>query len=254
MIEIIQIPILSDNYTYLLYDPRSLDSIVIDPGTGESVLEYLTRHHLHLSKIINTHHHHDHIGGNSLLQTHTRCDILCSEYDADRIPGGQGLLKEGFQLTLGESTFEVLEVPGHTHGHIALWNQEEALLFSGDTLFPLGCGRVFEGTPNRLYHTLQRLASLPPSTLIYGAHEYTLRNIPFALAMEPDNRLLQQRVMEARLLRKQDKPTVPSTLKLELETNPFLRTSSLTIRKTLSLEQASDEEVFCALRTLRNRF
>lgn len=254
MLEIIQLPILSDNYTYVIHDPSVGETIVIDPGEAGPVLACLDAKNWPLKAVINTHHHLDHVNGNHELQYMTACELWCSHYDKKRIAAVTKTLQEGSTFTIGQYKCEVWEIPGHTLGHIAIWCEAMQALFSGDTLFPLGCGRLFEGSSSQIFHSLERIKRLPPTTLIYGAHEYTLRNAPFALEMEPDNETLIARIAGATRLRQQSIPTVPTELSLELATNPFLRTESLVIRKKLGLEQASNEKIFAELRHLRDQW
>ena len=223
MLEIIQLPVLKDNYIYVLHDHRLQKTAVVDPAEAEPVIELLNNKGWNLDYILNTHHHNDHVGGNRLLKANTGCQIMASYFDAERIPGVDIRLREGDEFLLGESLFKVIDTPGHTYGHICYFQPETPALFCGDTLFSLGCGRLFEGTAKELWHSLNKIKALPTDTRIYCAHEYTLANAKFALSIDPENPALNNRHQEVIRLREQGLPTVPVALATELLTNPFLR-------------------------------
>ncbi|CAL1240790.1 hydroxyacylglutathione hydrolase [Candidatus Methylocalor cossyra] len=252
--EILQIPVLKDNYVYLLHEPASGATAAVDPAVAEPVLEALAARGWRLTHILNTHPHGDHVDGNWTLKRETGCRVLGAEQDRDRIPGLDVGLGEGDEVALGAARAQVLSVPGHTAGHLAYWFPEQAALFPGDTLFALGCGRLLGGTAEQLWQSLDRLRQLPPATRIYCAHEYTQANGRFARTVEPDNPALAARLAQVDELRRQGQPTVPSTLAEELATNPFLRPESPEIRRRLGLEAAPPEVVFAALRRRKDIF
>lgn len=226
--KIIQIPCLSDNYLYLLCSEATHQCIAIDAPEAGSVIKYLQDHKYTLEAIWNTHHHWDHIGANDeLKKLYPDLKIFGYENDAHRIPGITHLLKQGDSVFAFnyENEFQVLFIPGHTLGHIGFYSENLKVLFCGDTLFAGGCGRLFEGTAEQLFHSLtQIIALLPHDTLIYCAHEYTLNNLKFALTIEPHNTHLLERYQTVSQLRKNNISTIPSRLSEEILTNPFLRT------------------------------
>ncbi len=242
------------NYIYVLYCRQTQSTIVFDPTEAQPVLDFLKEHQLTLDIICNTHHHHDHTDGNAELKKRTGCNIIGSAEDARRIPYIDTAVKDGEMIKLAAFDCQIMDISGHTQGHIAFHLPEEKLLFSGDTLFSAGCGRMFEGTPEQFYASLLRIAALPNDTIICGAHEYTVNNCEFALQFEPDNDMLKRHYSCSKALREQGKPTVPTTLELELNINPFLRTDNKDIRKALKMKTASDAEVFGALRKAKDNF
>ena len=254
MLTIIQIPVLTDNYIYLIHDPVSAETAVIDPALAQPVLDVLDKKGWRLTYILNTHHHWDHVGGNLELKQKTGCKIIAAQSDRDRIPGIDIGVSEDDVISLGSHTARVISTPGHTSGHIVYYFAEDGALFCGDTLFVMGCGRLFEGTPEQMWNSLQKLKALPPSTRIYCTHEYTQTNGRFALSVEPDNPQLQQKMLEVQQLRAENKPTVPSTIEQERATNPFFRADSISIQKTLGMERQSPVSVFTELRKRKDSF
>lgn len=254
MLEIIQLPVLTDNYIYLLHDTTSGKTAAVDPALTQPVLDELARQGWQLDFIFNTHHHGDHIGGNRELKQQTGCKIVGAKADSRRIPGIDLGLADGDYFELGEASFKILETPGHTVGHIVFYSAEENALFCGDTLFVMGCGRLFEGTAEQMWHSLQKLRDLPAETKVYCAHEYTLANGRFALTVEPDNTALKTRMIEVQRLRSENKPTVPSTIALERATNPFFRADELSVKASLNMENASDLAVFTEIRKRKDVF
>ena len=225
-LEVARIPVLSDNYVWLLHDPESGETAVIDPAVAEPVLAEAGRRHWQITQIWNTHWHPDHIGGNDAIKAATGCRVTGPAAEAARIPTLDRTVREGDRVSLGDYEACVLEVPAHTAGHIAYHIERAHIVFVGDTLFAMGCGRLFEGTAAQMHANMQRLAKLPPDTLVYCAHEYTLSNGRFAVTVEPDNRALAERMAEVEALRGRGEPTVPTTIALELATNPFMRAGS----------------------------
>lgn len=254
MLEIVQIPVLNDNYIYVLHDNDSEKTAVVDPAVAENVLVVLKEKSWNLDYILNTHHHNDHVGGNETLVKETGCKVVGFARDASRIPHISITVEDGDTFALGSSIAQIMYVPGHTLGHILYWFEDAKALFCGDTLFSLGCGRLFEGTPEQMYYSLQRIAQMPEDTRIFCAHEYTQDNGRFALTVEPNNIDLQEFMDNVYQLRKEGLSTIPSTLGNELRANPFLRPHSAEIRKTLNKEHANDGEVFAEIRRRKDRF
>lgn len=234
------IPALSDNYIYLLRDPDSDAVAIVDPGEAAPVIAALERQNLKPTHVLNTHHHGDHIAGNSEITARWGAKLIAPAANSEQIPGIDQAVGDGDAVAIGTLRFEVLAVPGHTLGHVAFWSADPAILFAGDTLFALGCGRMFEGTPQQMWHSLQRLRDLPPETLLYCGHEYTQSNARFALAVDPDNAELRTRAAEIDRLRAEGRPTLPSTIAAERATNPFLR--------------VHDADAFAALRKQKDQF
>jgi hydroxyacylglutathione hydrolase len=226
VIEIVRIPALSDNYIWMAHDPASGETVVVDPAQAEPVLAEADRRGWRIGQIWNTHWHPDHTGGNATIKQATGCTITGPAAEAARIPTLDRTVREGDRVRLGEVEAEVLEVPAHTAGHIAYHLPTEQLIFVGDTLFAMGCGRLFEGTAEQMYANMKRLAALPAGTLVYCAHEYTLSNARYALVAEPDNDAIRDRLARVIAMRDQDEATVPTSIALELETNPFMRARS----------------------------
>lgn len=224
---IYQIPLWEDNYIYIFYDQREQKTAVIDPGDFEPVDHFLTKKGLKLDRILNTHHHWDHTGGNLKLKEKWNCPVYGFSGDSSRIPGITHTLKTGDSVSVGASQFEVIYTPGHTLGHIVFWNKKQKILFCGDTLFAMGCGRLFEGTAKQMFESLNKIKKLPPDTLVYCAHEYSLKNAEFALSIDPKNLNMKTRKQKFLNLRKKQKATVPFYLKEDLSTNPFLLSPTL---------------------------
>ncbi len=227
MLDIVRIPVLSDNYVWLVHEPGSGETAVVDPAVAEPVLAEAEARGWRITQIWNTHWHPDHTGGNMAIKAATGALVTGPAAESERIPTLDRRVREGDRVALGPVEAEVLEVPAHTAGHIAYHLPSEETVFVGDTLFAMGCGRLFEGTAEQMHSNLQRLATLPPETRAYCAHEYTLSNGRFALTVEPDNEALVGRMAEVELARQAGRPTVPTTIALELATNPFMRARSV---------------------------
>ena len=254
MLTILQIPVLNDNYIYLLHDPVSGETAAVDPAVAQPVLAVLAQKSWQLTYILNTHHHPDHVGGNPELKQKTGCTVIAAVSDQHRIPGFDRGVVDGDVITLGKHSAKIISTPGHTSGHVVYHFADDNALFCGDTLFVMGCGRLFEGTAEQMWHSLQKLKALPASTQIYCAHEYTQANGRFALTVEPDNRQLQQRMEIINQLRAKHLPTVPSTIEQELATNPFFREDSLALQKTINKVNNTPVEVFAEIRLLKDHF
>lgn len=253
-LDITIVPLLKDNYAYLLHEPESETTAVVDPSEAAPVLSLLQQQKRSLAYILNTHHHGDHTGGNLELKHATGAKVVASAYDHERIPGVDATVSERAPLSLGPISVQILHVPGHTRGQISFYCEQEQAVFTGDTLFSMGCGRLFEGTPAEMWTSLQKLMALPDATRIYCGHEYTLNNGLFALSLEPDNPELHERMREVRELRAQGRATVPSTVGLEKATNPFLRPNSPAIRNRLGLPLGDPATVFGEIRRRKDRF
>ena len=222
-LDIVRIPVLNDNYVWLIHDDASGETVVIDPSVAEPVLAEAAARGWTITQIWNTHWHPDHTGGNAEIRAATGCTITGPAAEAARIPTLDRLVKEGDEVQLGNVTARVMEVPAHTAGHIAYYVPEEAMLFCGDTLFAMGCGRLFEGTAEQMFNAMSRFAELPPVTKVYCAHEYTLSNGRFAVTVEPHNTALIARMAEVEAAREKGEATIPTTIALERATNPFMR-------------------------------
>jgi hydroxyacylglutathione hydrolase len=248
------IPVLRDNYVYLARDVGSGACAAVDPSVAEPVLAALERFGWRLTHILNTHHHHDHVGGNLELKRATGCIIIGNRNDAHRIPGIDIAFGDGEEVALGEQKALVLEISGHTIGHIAYWFGDARAVFCGDTLFSLGCGRLFEGTPGQMWSSLTKLRALPGDTRVYCGHEYTESNARFALALDPENPALRRRADEVRTLRAEGRPTVPSTLAVERATNPFLRADDPALQEAAGLAGRDPIAAFAEIRRRKDVF
>jgi hydroxyacylglutathione hydrolase len=252
MLQIHQFPCLSDNYGFLIHDPASGATAVIDTPDADEILHQADAKGWRITDIWNTHWHPDHAGGNAAVQAKTGA-VVTGPAEVERIGRAPDrIVDQGDSAKLGGLTARVLNVGGHTLGHIAYVFDSEMVAFVGDALFSLGCGRLFEGTPQQMWESLQKLAALPDDTTLYCAHEYTQSNARFAITIEPSNRALQARIAEIDTLRAAGKPTVPMTLRQEKETNPFLRAPEL--KGAIKLPEASDWEAFADIRKRKDNF
>ena len=225
LMEIVPVPAFSDNYLWLVHDEESGGTAVVDPGDSAPALAEAKRRGWTISKVWNTHWHGDHTGGNLAIKSATGAQI--SGPGAENIPGRDVALSEGGEVRLGKHVGRIIEVPGHTLGHVALVFDKERVAFVGDTLFAMGCGRLFEGSPEQMYRSLQRLAGLAADTKLYCAHEYTLANARFAAHVEPENQAIKDRLASVAKLREAGGITVPTTVGEERETNPFVRSTNV---------------------------
>jgi hydroxyacylglutathione hydrolase len=254
-LQVAQIPCLSDNYGFLLHDASSGMTACVDTPEVGPILAACEQRGWTLTHILNTHHHWDHAGGNEEIKELTGCEVIGPASETDKIPSIDRGVGGGDVFEFAGHEVRVLDVGGHTLGQIAFYLPSAGLAFVGDALFALGCGRLFEGTAEQAWASLQRLAALPPETQIYCAHEYTEANLRFSLSVEPGNDALQERALEIQGLRAAGRPTVPTTIGLELATNPFLRPSSPMLRAHVGVPvDESEEATFARLRQMKDEF
>jgi hydroxyacylglutathione hydrolase len=253
-LEILTIPCLRDNYAYLARDPATGAVAVVDVPEAAPIIAALEERGWQLSDVLITHHHWDHVGGLAQLLEHAPARVIGAAADSGRLPPLDIAVSEGDEVRIGDETGRVIDVSGHTVGHIAFHFPDSAAVFTADSLMALGCGRVFEGSMPQMHRSLSKLAALPPETLVYSGHEYTEANAAFARSVDPDNARLAARAREIAETRREGLPTVPVPLSEELATNPFLRSDDPGIRATLGMETASDAEVFGEIRARKDRF
>ena len=258
--EVVPVPQLSDNYAYLIIDPASHEAAVVDCAEAAPVLAEVDRRGAHLVAVLATHHHFDHVGGNlDLLAARPGLRVHGSADDAPRIPGITHRLHDGDPVEVGSLRGQAIMIPAHTSGHVAYHFPRAAAVFTGDTLFAGGCGRLFEGDAAQMMRSLGRLSALPDATRVYCGHEYTEKNLRFAAELEPGNRPLADKLARVRALRREGRPTVPSTIGEEKETNPFLRMDSSELAASVHARVASVPAgdlvaLFAAVRALKDRF
>jgi hydroxyacylglutathione hydrolase len=253
-LDLVTIPCLKDNYAFLIHDPASKSTAVIDVPDAAPILAELKSRNWTLTDIFITHHHDDHIAGVQSLRDATGARVWGAQADAHRLPALDHAVTEGDHVTVGQETGHVLDVSGHTLGHIAYHFPASGLVFTADSLMAAGCGRLFEGSPEIMWSSLSKLAALPPDTLVCSGHEYTASNIRFALTLEPRNPALISRSRQVNVAREEDRPTVPSTLSEELATNPFLRAALPQMKTALGMAQATDAQAFAEIRRRKDKF
>ncbi|EEW24678.1 hydroxyacylglutathione hydrolase [Rhodobacter ferrooxidans] len=251
-LQLVTIPCRKDNYAFLIHDAASGETAVVDVPDATPILAELARRGWQLSDILITHHHGDHIEGVQALRAATGAMVIGNAADAHRLPPLDLALSDGLTFTIGAEVGQMIEVPGHTIGHVAYHFAASGLAFTGDTLMAMGCGRLFEGSAQQMWQSLKRLAALPPETLICSGHEYAESNARFALTLEPATPALTLRLGQIAAARAQNLPTVPSTLADELATNPFLRAPLL--GAALGMADATDAEIFAAIRARKDKF
>ena len=252
-LEIHQFPCLSDNYGVLIRDAAAGVCASIDAPETDAVKKALADKGWTLTHILTTHHHGDHTDGNLPLKEETGCKIIGPKGEAAKVRGIDEAVGEGDTFQFGNFEVQVFDTPGHTAGHITYYIPAAKVAFCGDTIFAMGCGRVFEGTMEQMWTSLEKIAKLPKATTLYCGHEYTQANADFAMTIEPGNGALQARVEEVKALRAKGEPTLPTTVEKELATNPFIRVDSPEIRERLGLQGAADWEVFAEVRERKNR-
>ncbi|WP_163265639.1 hydroxyacylglutathione hydrolase [Chelativorans alearense] len=253
-LEIEQFMCRSDNFGILARDSETGETALIDAPEERPILEAVERTGWTPTMILTTHHHGDHVAANLALKERFKLAIVGPAAEADKIPGIDRRVKEGDTVRVGRQEAQVIETPGHTAGHISYHFADAGIAFTADTLFALGCGRLFEAKPPVMLSSLKKLAALPLETVIYCGHEYTKANARFALTVDPTNSALKERAKRIEALRSEGKPTLPTTLADEMATNPFLRWHDPVIRRNLGMEEASDEAVFAEIRKRKDLF
>ena len=248
------IPILSDNYSYLIIDKENKFCSAVDPASPEEIIPFLEKEKIGLKNILNTHYHSDHTAGNLYLKKKFKCKIYGPDKEKDQIPGIDVALKENDTLKINDYSVKIFETPGHTAGHIIYWFKKDKIVFTGDTLFVLGCGKLFEGTPQIMWNSLLKIRNLPKETQVYCGHEYSKSNADFAISIEKNNNQLLKRSDEIKKLINKNSYTVPTTIEKEIESNPFLRADNDNIKKNLQMEKNSPEEVFGEIRKRKDIF
>ena len=247
------IPCLGDNYSYLIFDEKTKIVSIIDPSDYNQCNKIIKKYEK-LDFILNTHHHSDHVDGNLKLKAKYNSKVLGFFHDKDRIPGIDIFLKDNQIFEIGSLKIKVIFIPGHTNGHIAFFLKNEKIVFTGDTLFSLGCGRIFEGTHKEMFNSLNKIKNLPIDTKIYCGHEYTKKNLEFCLKYDPKNDYLKEKAKFIEMKLNNNQPTIPTVLKDELKTNIFLRCNDLSLKKALNLNNSTDQEIFTKLRDLKDTF
>ena len=245
---------LTDNYSYIIFNEKTLVSAVVDPSEAGPIINEINKNNFKLKYIFNTHHHYDHVGGNKKLKEKYNCKVIGFEKDKSRIPEIDITLKDNQKWKNELFECEILHIPGHTSGHICIYIKELSALFTGDTLFSLGCGRIFEGTYEEMYNSLSKLIKFPPNTKIYCGHEYTKKNSDFCLSIDHKNSKLLDKINQIIENIKNNKPTIPSTLGDELECNIFLRSDDTEIQNQLGINSGNQIETFIKLRDLKDNF
>ena len=253
-LQILTVPCLSDNYAYIAHDPQNGATALIDVPEAAPILETLRQQGWSLDQVLLTHHHADHVQGLAEVLAAHPATVIGASADAHRLPALDRAVAQGDTVTIGGETGRVLDVSGHTVGHIAFHFPGAQAVFTADSLMALGCGRLFEGTAAQMWESLSKLAALPPATMVYPGHEYTQANAKFARSVDPDNPALISRSEAVDAARSKGQPTVPSTLAEERATNPFLRASDPEMKARMGLPRASDAEVFAEIRARKDNF
>jgi len=251
-LDIVTVPCLSDNYAYLVHGPDG--TALVDAPEAGPIIAALDARGWSLDTIMITHHHHDHVGGVAELRDKYGCAVIGPAAEEDKLPKLSRSLTPGETGGTGEERFEVIAVPGHTLGHIAYHFPDAQAVFTADSLMALGCGRIFEGTPEMMWESLSRIMALPPETVVYSGHEYTKANAAFATTIEPENQALMLRIEEIEAARAKGRSTAQVPLSVELETNPFLRAGTESVKQAVGMAEKSDPEVFAEVRARKDRF
>jgi len=252
--EITPIPCLTDNYAYIIHDNNSKIVGVVDPSEALPIINFLKKKKLKLNYILNTHHHFDHIGGNAELKKLYNAKVVGFSGDTHRIPGIDIALKDDDKFNFGNSIIKVLHIPGHTLGHVCFFFEKEKIAFTGDTLFSLGCGKIFEGDHKQMLSSLNKIKKLPKETKIYCGHEYTYKNAEFCIKHDNKNINLIKYFKKIKELRSNNLPTVPSILEDELKSNIFLRCDQNDLKTNLNMKNEEDFKVFQTVRDLKDTF
>tara|TARA_Y100000590_G_scaffold71854_2_gene78955 strand:- start:2476 stop:3237 length:762 start_codon:yes stop_codon:yes gene_type:complete len=252
--QITSVPCLSDNYAYIVIDNNSKTIGVVDPSEASPIISFLNKKNLKLNYILNTHHHFDHIGGNIELKKKYNAKVVGFEGDKHRIPGIDIALKNNEKWIFGSSKIKILHIPGHTLGHICFFFERQKIAFTGDTLFSLGCGRIFEGNHKQMLSSLNKIKKLPKETKIYCGHEYTYKNAEFCIKYDNNNTNLKKKFETVKKLRMKNLPTVPTTLEDEINSNIFLRCDQNDLKVKLNMENQEDSKVFRKVRDLKDSF
>ena len=254
MIEIIQIQLLSDNYSYIIRDKNTNITCCIDPSVAKDIVNVLQNRGIDLNFILNTHHHQDHVGGNLELKEIYNCKIIGCSDDQNRIPGIDIKLKDSEEFNIGESVFKVIDTPGHTIGHICFYFEDQNFLFCGDTIFSLGCGRLFEGSYEQMTESILKIRSLPDCTKIFCGHEYTESNAKFAEFLDSGDDLLKKKILNIKKERLESKPTIPAVLEEEKKLNPFMKFDNQEYLDSIKIENISNAENFKKIRIMKDNF
>ncbi len=247
------IPCLKDNYSYLIFEKETNTVSIVDPSEFDACDEIIKKYKK-LDYILNTHHHADHVDGNLKLKKKYNSKVFGFILDKDRIPGIDILLKENQKQKIGNLEFKVIFIPGHTNGHIAIYFEKEKIVFTGDTLFSLGCGRVFEGSHKDMFNSLMKLKNLPSKTKVYFGHEYTKMNLKFCLKYDSKNIFLKEKSLKVNSKLNAGLPTTPTSIGEEIKMNIFLRYDDIDVKQGLDLKNSSDQEIFTKLRDLKDSF
>jgi len=254
MLKINILPCLEDNYSFVIHDVETNTVAVVDPSEFEPISNFIEKKFKKIDYILNTHHHVDHTGGNLDLKKKYKAKIIGSKKDKKRIPGIDIRLSDNENFKIGNIVFEIFFIPGHTSGHVCFYSKNKKVIFTGDTLFSLGCGRIFEGTHLEMLNSLNLIKKLPVDTQIYCGHEYTKKNLDFCIKYETNNNKLEGKKEWVTSKLDQKQPTIPTTVKEELETNIFLRCNNIEVKKSLDMEDSTELEVFKKLRDLKDIF
>ncbi len=252
--QVTPISCLTDNYAYIIHDDNFKTVGVVDPSEAKPIISFLKKKNLKLNYILNTHHHFDHIGGNIELKKIYNAKIVGFLGDKHRIPGIDIALRNNENWSFGNSTVKVFHIPGHTLGHICFFFEKEKIVFTGDTLFSLGCGKIFEGNHEQMLTSLNKIKQLPKDTMIYCGHEYTYKNAEFCMKYDSDNIDLKKKFEKIKKLRSQNLPTIPSFLEDEIKSNIFLRCDQNVLKIKLNMKNQEDSKVFKKVRDLKDSF
>lgn len=254
VLQIVTVPCLADNYAYIAHDPVTGATAVVDVPEADPILQALDNQGWSASLVLLTHHHADHVQGLGALRARHPASVIGAAADAHRLPPLDHAVTEGDRIAIGSEEGRVLDVSGHTLGHLAFHFPASAVVFTADSLMAMGCGRVFEGTMPQMFESLEKLAALPPKTLVCSGHEYTQSNAKFALTVDPDNPALISRIEDINAARAEGRPTVPSTLAEELATNPFLRAADAGVQAHMGMSGQAPVTVFAEIRARKDRF